>query len=301
MTERLDWPAEAARPRDGDMPSLSAPGSNICLDFHGDPKAAKLVVFSDGNHHMALGECVARFLAANPDADDVFYTTTPPGPLVAALEKGALRVGNLTLSLRPDVFIGPGEILDKLVASGVLESHRPFAESRGCALLVRKGNPKKISAAADFLRDDVRIAMSNPQSEKASFQVYAETLEALAIEAGEDGLALRKRLSAGDGVVFSKVIHHREVPEIIAAGGADVAVVYYHLALRYVRIFPDAFDMVALGGTVDEPQPGPAHRITRYHLGLLGEGGDWGGAFAGFMTGADAKAIYEIHGLRHLA
>jgi len=42
-----------------------------------------LVVFSDGNHHMALGECVARFLAAYPDAGDVFYTTTPPGPPVA--------------------------------------------------------------------------------------------------------------------------------------------------------------------------------------------------------------------------
>jgi len=304
MTARLDWPPEAARPRDEDTPTLSAPGSNICLDFHGDPVAAKLVVFSDGNHHMALGECVARFLAAYPDAGDVFYTTTPPGPLVAALEKGGLRIGNLTLSVRPDVFIGPGEILDPLVASGAMESHRPFAESRGCALLVRKGNPRDISSAADFMREDTRVAISNPESEKASFQVYAETLEALATEDGKDGLALKMRLSSTDGgVVFSRVIHHREIPEIIAAGKADVAMVYYHLALRYVRIFPDIFDMVTLGGAPDGP--GPAHRITRYHIGLIGtgenRGGDWGADFAAFMTGQDAKAIYESHGLRHLA
>jgi len=286
------------------MPSLTAPGSNISLDFHGDPNAAELVVFSDGNHHMALGECVATFLSANPDAKDVFYTTTPPGPLVAALEKGALHIGNLTLSVRPHVFIGPGEILDTLAASGVMDGHRAFAESRGCAFLVRKGNPKDVSSAADFFRDDVRIAISNPESEKASFQVYAETLEALAGEEGKDGLALKMRLSSGDdSVVYSQVIHHREVPEIIAQGKADVAMVYYHLALRYVRIFPEVFDMVTPAGVPDDP--GPEQQITRYHIGLIGpgekRGGNWGGAFVDFMTGQEAKAIYENRGLRHLA
>ena len=87
---------------------------------------------------------------------------------------------------------------------------------------------------------------------------------------------------------------------MLADGRADVAMVYYHLALRYVRIFPDVFDLVALGGTRDEPRPGPAQRITRYHLGPVGDGdgGGWGQAFCDFMVSADAQAIYREHGLK---
>ena len=54
----LIWPAE--RPRATASGSeWSQARSNLCLDFHGDPASAQLVVFSDGNHHMALAECVA--------------------------------------------------------------------------------------------------------------------------------------------------------------------------------------------------------------------------------------------------
>ena len=250
-------------------------------------------MFSDGNHHMALQQCVAAFLTANPDVVDIFYATTPPAPLIAALETGALHIGNLAVSAAPDVFIGPGEILDKLVSAGRLESHQPFAISRGNVLLVCKGNPKGIETAGDLMGDDVTIAISNHETETASFSVYADTLEALANEAGLDGGDLRALLSVeGDRVTFSTTIHHREVPQLLDDGIADMAMVYYHLVLRYVRIFPEVFDMVALGGTTDDPAPGPAQQITRYHIGLIGgddvPGGEWGQRFAEFMMSGDA-------------
>ena len=47
-------------------------GSNLSLDCHGDASRAQLAVFSDGNHHMALAECLRAFLAENPAAQDVF-------------------------------------------------------------------------------------------------------------------------------------------------------------------------------------------------------------------------------------
>ncbi len=297
----LPWPVESARGQEECEPSFRQPGANICLDFHGDPTRAKLVVFSDGNHHMALEECVAFHLADNPDMGDVFYSTTPPGPLVQAVETGAIHVGNLTLSVLPNVFIGPEAILDRLVGSGTLDGHQAFAESRGNVLLVSQGNPKDIQGVADIMRDDVRVAMSNPESEKASFQAYLDTLVELAGIAGMEGAAMMELFSRKSGrVIFSTAIHHREVPQMLADGRADVAMVYYHLALRYCRIFPKVFDRVALGGTRDDPQPGPAHRITRYHLGLIGDGGDWGPGFVEFMLGGTAGAIYEKHGLRHL-
>ena len=43
-----------------------------------DPVGAQLAVFSDGNHHMALAECVETFVRRSPGLHEVFYTTTPP-------------------------------------------------------------------------------------------------------------------------------------------------------------------------------------------------------------------------------
>lgn len=43
MPGMLDWPREWARER-SEAPVWYEPGSNICLDFHGDPVAAGLVV-----------------------------------------------------------------------------------------------------------------------------------------------------------------------------------------------------------------------------------------------------------------
>jgi hypothetical protein len=241
------------------------------------------------------------YLADNPDMGDVFYATTPPGPLIQAVETGVLHVGNLEFSILPNVFIGPEAILDRLVASGTMDSHQAFAESRSNALLVGQGNPKDIQGVADIMREDICVAMSNPESEKASFQVYLDSLVALADLAGMDGAALMELFSGKSGrVIFSNTIYHREVPQMLADGRADVAMVYYHLALHYCRIFPDMFSMVALGGTCDDPQQGPAHSITRYHLGLIGDGGDWGSSFVDFMLRNIAGAFYEKHGLQRL-
>ena len=56
---------------------------------------------------------------------------------------------------------------------------------------------------------------------------------------GIDVGALERRLSGEGGeskegsgpIVFGERIHHREAPQALADGKADVAMVYYHLAL----------------------------------------------------------------------
>ena len=62
-----------------------------------DPVGAQLAVFSDGNHHMALAECVETFVRRSPGLHDVFYTTTPPSVYLTFLKAGELSLGNLTL------------------------------------------------------------------------------------------------------------------------------------------------------------------------------------------------------------
>ena len=117
--------------------------------------------------------------------------------------------------------------------------------------------------------------------------------------AQQTSVALRYAKAVFDNkAVWGSRIHHREAPEALASGRADVAIVYYHLALRYVRIFPDWFDYVPLGGTKTQPAPHPQNRIAAIHMGLVGQGGAWGERFLTFMRSPIVAEIYARHGIR---
>ena len=291
----LDWPEERVG---GDTPCIrwAQPGSNICLDFHGDPCNARLVVFSDGNHHMALRECLDLFLGRNKGLSGIFYATTPPGPIVGMLREGGLQMGNLVIHVSPHVFIGPPKVLDNLVADGFMSEHLPFVRNQGNVLLVKKGNPKEIFRVSDLLRRDVRLFLSNPETEKASFTAYYNTLKAMASAQTASPDFLDDKIAKGQ-VLFGKHIHHREAPQAVADDRVDVAVVFYHLALRYVRIFPSLFEIIPLGGTASEPQPDPGNMIGVTHAGIIGDGGEWGASFLRFLSTGPVSKIYTYHGL----
>jgi hypothetical protein len=298
MKRHLSWPQEVAN-SNHTMAQWQHTASNISLDFHGDPFTAKLVIFSDGNHHMALQATVELFLEQHPEVVDVFYATTPPKVFVTYLENGGLQLGNLQLSRLPHVFISPETVMNHLLSKGFINSHQAFMQSNGSALLVKNGNPKAIVGIADLLREDVSLFISNPDTEKASYQVYRDSMIGLAQEQGVDSKLLEQKLShASSTTVFGECIHHREAPQALYDGRADVAMVYYHLALRYTRVFPELFDFIPLGGSSDKPEPGPANVITTYHVGLLHESGDWGQAFLDFLFSDSVTDIYISHGLR---
>ncbi len=304
MTTHLDWPLEAASTATSDMLRWSHAGSNVSLDFHGDPVNAELVVFSDGNHHMALQQSLQTFLALHPEVNDIFYATTPPSVIMKYLKQGSMRLGNLTLSRQPHVFISPPNILTALSGEGFVDSHQAFIQSRGNVLLVRKDNPKQIHQLADLLRDDVTLFISNPLTEKASYDVYHDTILALAEASDLDAASFAQRLQDTSKTVFGECIHHREAPQNIHDGRADVALVYYHLALRYTRIFPELFELVPLDNTLSSTPGAPeftANNVTTtYHIGLVGDGGKWGQQFLQFMLSDTVANIYREHGLQQL-
>lgn len=294
----LNWPDEAARPAMRDEPHFSQAGSNICLDFHGDPLRAKLVVFSDGNHHMALEEALRAFLAQNPTVEEIFYTTTPPRVALQLLRAGCLDIGNLRLSISPHVFISPPVILDELVREGRMTEQQKFMRSRGVVLLVPKDNPKQIAGLRDLLRDDVKLFLSNPNSEKASYQIYTDCLRRLG---NHESLTLDFLLHPPGQpdpakLVYGQAIHHREAPQMVADGRADVALVFYHLALRYQRIFPEVFDFVWPTGSLGEQDCD----INSFNCGLIGDGGAWGAALLAFLASDCVTEIYRTHGLARL-
>lgn len=294
MTSFLNWPNESATIATTKTNWHQA-GSNICLDFHGDPVAAKLVIFSDGNHHMALQEAVQEFLQHHPELLDIFYATVPPGVLMQYMQQAGLSLGNLNLTRMPDVFIGTKTIMENLHSNQLVSQYSVFAKSLGNVLLVRKGNPKNIQNIEDLLREDINLFMSNPETEKASYQVYYDSLLALCTEKGIDASSLHT-----NNLVYGEKIHHREAPQAIYSGNADVAIVYYHLALRYCRIFPEEFDFIPLGGNKEHPRPSDANKRTLYYVGLLSnaDNSSAGNQFIEYLLSDEGAAIYEAHGLK---
>ncbi len=270
--------------------------SNLCLDFHGDPKTADLVIFSDGNHLMALDETITRFKRHLSRVADVFYVTTPPGPILALLRHGRLRIGSLILSAFPHVFLGPPLVLDVLVRENHMITHVPFVKNQGNVLLIRKHNPKGISTIHDIERDDITLFMSNPETETGSYQVYQSTLDALAKQEGLGDAFTLKKVQKNQ-VIFGLAIHHREAPQAVADGRADAAVVFYHLARYFSRIFPDSFEWIPLGGTAEKPEPFPGNIINITHAGVIGDGGNWGHTFIEYLQSSETAEIYENHGL----
>jgi len=243
---------------------------------------------------MALEACCQEFIRQHPDVIDIFYATTPPSVIVNATKRGSLQLGNLNLPARPDVFISPDNIMQGLQSESIINDFVPFAHSLGNVMLVNKSNPKNINHIKDLLRDDIRLFISNPVSEKASHDVYRDTILGVADEQGLDTTRYQSKI---DSAVFGEQIHHRECPQAIFSNQADVAVVYYHLALRYCRIFPELFELIPFNGTANSPEFSQANETTTYYIGLVNDGGAWGEAFREFMLSDNASKVYQQHGL----
>lgn len=293
-----NWPTETARHEPEGFFQWSHASSNMVLDFHGDPIKAKTTVLSDGNHHMALQAVAAQFLEITPDVEDVFYVTLPPGLIKQIVLHGGIHIGNLHLTIRPDIVLSPRLVLHELLETGHVTRLSPFMKNQGNVLLVKKNNPKKITGIADLFRDDIKLFISNPRTERVSHLGYRATLLNTAKAQGLDEVQLAARIDQrGKNIVYGEQIHHREAPVSIIEDKCDVAVVYYHLGLRYQRIFPASLEFIPLGGTKNEPQPDNNNVISETYMGICSKAGEWGQALWDYLLSDPVTKIYEYHGL----
>lgn len=285
----LSWPRENTGKQTSVASRWFHSGSNLCLDFHGDPSVAPLRVFSDGNHHMALEAALESFRVSR-DLQPLFYCTTPPKVYLDWIATGIIELGNLQLSCTPDIVIGPDDIITSLVKKGVVTGSQVFAQSVGNDLLVTKGNPLDICEISDLLREDVRLFMSNPHTEKASYTVYRDTIEAMTGKSPADERTIDKLVYPNDMTHFGSMIHHREAPQALADDRADVALLYSHLALRYSRIFSQKFERIEL-------QRGPNNITTKYAIGMVDGKNELARELVRYFSKTDVAAHYRYHGL----
>jgi hypothetical protein len=241
--------------------------------------APSLVIFTEGNHLMALlgDEIVGAFPSwaksqpqyAALDLDNIIVVTLPQRIIVQMIRTGGIALGNLMLDVSrksgfyPDIVMAGPDPLREVRKLGVIEPQaRFFSRNRGPALLVRKGNPLQIRGLADIVRTGARIALPNADEEAARARYRAAF----------DGLIGK---SAADAVFALEVPHfpgrlgivHRDLPEMVARGYADVAFTQYHLISYWTRVFPEHFELVtvsdadqffvkiAFGRVIDPPHP----------------------------------------------
>lgn len=283
----IDAPALLEWPCDGGTlePNLNDPTSNTLHDFHAGLSSCEIVLSSEGNYHPALRDIWPIFLAKFKDRplQNWFYTTSPP-VAVPQLNHQVVQFGNLYASCRPQVVVGTGKVMKRLEEGGYSEGRPyPLYRDRGSVILVRKGNPKRIRSVWDLGRVDVHYVSPNPELEPGAFTNYAGTIHDIAEndpDTPENMTAERLIDAIFNGATQNPQkwlagprIHHRDVPWSIAHGRADAGLILYHLGLYIARTFPDKFEVVPLGGTVEDPQPLKGTIIdTRF---VVRTKGDW--------------------------
>ncbi len=240
-----------------------------------------------------------------------YYTTSPPIS-ADQIVNNTLTIANLTANCLPQIAVGPGRLMNTLEGLTfddgrpvTVGTRIPIIRNFGNVILVRKGNPRRIRSVWDL--DRVRLVTSNPFTEPGSFGNYSSSIFNIAFAQRGERAATRlfnrifndnnRRFhrhdddddddgwhgySRGDvgrwywrrGAWLSGArIHHREVPWSVAIGDADAGLMFYHLALFAKNSFPDEFDIVPLGGTVENPDPVEGNRVAT--LFAIRINGDW--------------------------
>ncbi len=299
---RLPWPPELPSALLPDASLYVSEKSNLVLDLHGSSQDPDLVIFMAGNQYRVFPELLRVFrewVKAQPrhrgaKVDRIFYATTPPGRLIDAMESGQLVLGNFWLDVKPDrlwpdVFMSGPRQQRRLQAARHVEGWSVYARSRGAVLLVRAGNPKNIHGLPDLMRNDVRVALSSPTREPASFESYADTLRA------QGGPQLPDLLLKKAGTVSPIAVHHRENPQFIFDGTADVALMYYHFGDYLKSRMPEYFDYV--------PLPAEGNYRDELAISLIRNAPhrEAAAAWIDFIRSDVAAAVYSRHGFDYAA
>lgn len=249
----MEWPPELPQ----DLPPRAKPyiseKSNVVLDLHGSAQDPDLVIFMAGNQYRVVPELLRAFrewTKTRPrhrgvKVERVFYATTPPGRLIDAMDSGRLVLGNYWIDVRPDklwpdVFMTGPRQQRRLLKFNYIDGWSVYTRNRGVVLLVRAGNPKGIRGISDLMRDDVRVAISSPVREPASYESYSNTLRA------QGGAQFPELILKKSTTVSPVTVHHRENPQLIYDDLADVAPMYYHFGEYLKSHMPGRFDYVTL-------------------------------------------------------
>jgi ABC-type molybdate transport system substrate-binding protein len=202
---------------------FAVPDIDNVPDLHGNPVNAKLVLFIGGNQFFVLPRLIAGFEKLHPEiAGHIFYETLPPGILRRQMHaSNTITLGNLTLTVAPDIYAAGSNVLEEMVQSGDVTATTKYA-TNNLEIMVSRGNAKGITGLQSLSRPDVRLAMPNPEWEGIARQIQ----DSLRKAGGDKLVAAVYENKVKDGSCQLTEIHHRQTPMRIMQHTVDAGVVW---------------------------------------------------------------------------
>lgn len=195
---------------------LTVPQADDLADFHGNPFGARLVIYVGGNYFFAMAPLVRAFEARHPHyRGRLYWETLPPGLLAQQMHAGGtVTVGNMTWTVKPDVYLAGLKRVQQEIASGALRGPAVPYVTNTLTLMVHAGNPEHVHGLKDLGRPGLRLAMPNPRFEGIARQIQASLVKA----GGEALLHTVYGTKVRDGTTRLTHIHHRQTPLWIMQG-----------------------------------------------------------------------------------
>jgi ABC-type molybdate transport system substrate-binding protein len=256
-----------------------------------DSYTSDLVMYLAGNQFMVMAELINDFQGKHPDIETVYVETIPPGQILnnQLLKQGEIE-GQET-AMNPDVYASVNiNHLRKLNSQDLMDEYAIYIHNK-LELMVAEGNPKNISGPEDLGRDDLVQSHPNPITE-GIFKFYgSEMLKDLGIHEKVTGGAECKSCWAVEGKTWFTSRHHRETPDRIEKGEADVGIVWT-TEVVHAKAEGRAIDGVAI------PAPLNKQDKVNYAIGVMtnGRNQENGARFLEYLATDDAQAIYESYG-----
>ncbi len=256
-----------------------------------DSYTADLVMYLAGNQFMVMDELITDFQKKNPDIESVYVETIPPGQILKGqlLQQGEIE-GQQT-AMNPDIFasVNIGH-LKKLNSMSLMDEYAIYIHNK-LELMIAEGNPKEIKGPEDLGRDDLVQSHPNPLTE-GIFKFYgSEMLKDLGLHEKITGGAECKSCWAIEGKTWFTSRHHRETPDRIEKGEADVGIVWT------TEVVHAKAEGRPIGGVAI---PAPLNKIDKvnYAIGTMkkGRNADNAARYLSYLASDEAQAIYESYG-----
>lgn len=261
---------------------FTVPGIDNVPDLFGDINDPQLVVFFAGNQFMCIDDLLAGFKKRYPQYQRIFVETLPPGILAQQVEGGSITIGNMRITLKPDVFTAGKNLIDQMTA--YFTDTAVYAYNK-LAIMVARGNPKNIKGLKDLGRKDVRISMPNPAWESVGKRIE----EAYVKAGGEQLKVMIMDTKVKDSTTYLTQIHHRQTPMRILYNQSDAAPVWLSEA-HYQQMINHPIEMITI--------PDKENVNASYIAGLLKAAPHQQAAkdFMQFLVSPIAKAVYRKYG-----